>query len=77
MRTLINKTNKANRANNDVRERAHSAGVFLWQIADELGIYDSTLCRMMRKELSDDLKDEIFHIIDKLSNEESEEMQNV
>lgn len=75
MRTLVSKT-KANKANNDVRERAQNAGVYLWQIADGLGMCDSGLSRAMRKELPDDLKVEIFRIIDKLSSEESEDKQN-
>lgn len=49
-----------NIANKDIRTRAKSAGVFMWQIADCLGMHDSGLSRMMRKELAPDYKDRIL-----------------
>lgn len=60
MKTIFNK---------DIRARAENAGVYLWQIADELGMCDSGLSRAMRKELPNDLKERIFSIIDKLAGE--------
>lgn len=58
-----------NVANKDVRARAKSSGVFMWQIAEELGMADSGLSRAMRKELPKDCKERIFAIIDRLSGE--------
>lgn len=55
--------------NQDVRRAAQAAGVKLWQIADRLGITDASFSRMLRKELSDEKKAEIFGIIEKLSKE--------
>ena len=55
--------------NNDIRLRAAGAGVKLWQIADELGIVDSSLSRKLRKELTKEEKEHIFTIIDKLAGE--------
>ncbi len=55
--------------NQDVRRAAQAAGVKLWQIADELGIMDTSFSRMLRKELSDEKKAEIFGIIEKLQKE--------
>lgn len=56
------------RRNQDVREAAKKAGVYLWQIAEEMGIADNTFTRRLRKELSPGEKDRIFAIIKRLSN---------
>lgn len=53
--------------NADIRFKAQSIGVKLWQIADELGLNDGNFSRKLRKELPDAEKEKIMHIIDKLS----------
>lgn len=50
-------------ANIDIRRAAAGAGVKLWQIAEKLGIVDSTLSRKLRHELSTEEKDKIMTII--------------
>lgn len=55
--------------NVDIRRAAAGAGVRLWQIADALGIMDTTFSRKLRKELSQEEKAKIFDIIKKLSEE--------
>lgn len=55
-------------SNQDVRQTATMAGVKLWQIADALGIADSTLSRKLRRELSDAEKKRIYGIISNLAN---------
>lgn len=57
--------------NQDIRMAATRAGVRLWQVADALGIADSTFCRKLRKELPEEEKERIFHIIEELSREVS------
>ncbi len=57
------------KANQDIRERAHLAGVFLWQIADKMGMHDSNFARLLRKELPAERKAHVFRIIDDLSEE--------
>lgn len=57
------------KANEDIRAAAKAARVYLWQIANEMGVADHTLSRMMRKELSKEKKDEAFSIIDRLAKE--------
>ncbi len=52
--------------NQDIREEARKAGVRLWQIADELGISEPTITRLMRKELTAEKKAEILKIIAQL-----------
>lgn len=55
--------------NQDVRAAAKQAGVFLWQIAAELGVNDGNFSRKLRKELPDTEKERIMGIIEKLSKE--------
>lgn len=49
--------------NTDIRETAKQAGVFLYAVADKLGISEPTMTRLLRKELSSDKKAEIKKII--------------
>ena len=58
-------------SNQDIRRTAAGAGVKLWKIADALGIADCSLSRKLRKELPQEEKEEIFTIIQKLSQEVS------
>lgn len=55
--------------NQDIRRTASDAGVRLWQVAEELGVSDSSLSRKLRKELPTDEKERIFSIIERLSQE--------
>ena len=57
--------------NQDIRRTAAGAGVKLWQIADALGITDSSFSRKLRKELPREDKEKIFSIIEKLAQEVS------
>ena len=58
-------------SNQDIRCAAAGAGVKLWKIADALGITDSSFSRKLRKELSQEEKEKIFSIIEKLAQEVS------
>ena len=58
-------------ANTDVKVAARQAGVKLWELADALGIADSTLSRQLRHEFPDEKKQKILEIIDRLSKERS------
>lgn len=55
--------------NNDIRKAAKIAGVFLWQIAEELGVNDGNFSRKLRKELPTAEKEKIFAIIERLAKE--------
>ena len=50
--------------NNDVRTTAKKRNVYLYEIAEVLGIGETTFCRHLRKELSAAQKDEIYAAID-------------
>jgi len=53
--------------NTDIRYAAAGAGVKLWQIADALGIPDSSLSRRLRRELPAEEKEKIREIIVRLA----------
>ena len=42
--------------NTDIRSEIKTAGLYLWQIADALGINDGNFSRKLRHELSDEEK---------------------
>ncbi len=52
--------------NTAIRERIKGAGVFQWQVADQMNISETTLCRMLRKELPDDKREKILEAIEKV-----------
>lgn len=55
--------------NEEIRRYAAGKGVRLWQVADRLGIADTSLSRKLRKELLADGKQEIRRVIDELAKE--------
>lgn len=57
--------------NIEIRNLVKTTGVKMWQIADVFGIADTTLCRKLRKELSQEEKEKIIFIIQRLSREVS------
>ena len=56
--------------NTDIKVAALQAGVKLWELAEALGIADTSLSRKLRRELPDEEKQKILEIIDQLSKEE-------
>ena len=57
--------------NKDIKVKARKSGVLIWEIADRLGIADTSMSRKLRKELPDSEKQEIFKIIDELAAEKA------
>ena len=53
--------------NKDIRNYAKIKGVKLWKIAEQLQITDSTFSRKLRKEFTNEEKEKIYCIIDRLS----------
>lgn len=49
--------------NLDIREEVKKAGLRYWQIAETLNIHENTLCRRLRKELSNQEKEKIRQAI--------------
>lgn len=54
------------KANSDIRTKAKAAGVFLYQVADFLGISEPTLTRKLRRELAEQDKETFFNAIDSI-----------
>ncbi len=59
-------TNYANQANRDVRTAAAAAGICLWEIAEALGVTDSTFSRKLRRELPENEKEAVFRAIERM-----------
>lgn len=61
-----------NSVNANIRTAAKHNGVYLWEVAEALGIQDSALSRKLRKELPEKETVNILRIIDQLAKEKSE-----
>ncbi len=57
--------------NNEIKQRAKEKGVYLWQVAERLGVNDGNFSRKLRKELSHEEKEKIFSIIDNIAKEKT------
>lgn len=55
--------------NIEIRSKAKSCGVHLWEIAAQLGINDGNFSRRLRQELPLEEKKKILEIISKLAKE--------
>lgn len=56
-------------ANQGIRHTAKQNGIKLWQVADRLGIAETTLCRRLRHELPEKEQEQIISIILEMSGE--------
>ena len=59
--------------NADIRAAAKKAGVYLYDIAYQLGISEPTMTRMLRRELSADKKQQLLKTIDLIKSEQEQE----
>ena len=53
--------------NQDIRKEVAAAGLFLYQIAEQLGMNDGNFSRLLRRELPDEKKEQIRGIIQQLA----------
>ncbi|MGN0488378.1 MAG: hypothetical protein ACI4HO_03840 [Ruminococcus sp.] len=63
-------------ANNEIKLMAKKKGMCLWEIADKMGIVDSSFSRKLRHELSQKEKQNIFSIIDQIAAEKAAQKEN-
>lgn len=56
--------------NIDIRAEAKKAGVFIYAIADKLGISEPTMTRLLRSELPEEKKAQIRGIISEIAAEQ-------
>lgn len=54
------------KANSQLREEMRAAKVVLWQIADEMGTTEGTLCKKLRHELPESEKESILAAIGRI-----------
>lgn len=54
------------KANKDIRDYLERYYIKNWQLAKELGVHETTLCRWLRYELSNDKKDKILKAIERI-----------
>lgn len=63
-------------ANEDIRKYAKARGVYLWEIADKLGIHDTAFSKALRYELAQKEKEKIIaHIKQIAANKADEEKE--
>lgn len=60
------------KANNDIRVAANTARVRLWEIADAIGLSDSSFSRKLRREFSNTEKVKILDVIENLRRQKEE-----
>lgn len=58
--------------NMEIRNKAKSCGIRLWEIAAKLGINDGNFSRKLRQELPQEEKEKMLAIIDRLARERQE-----
>lgn len=59
--------------NTEIRAAAKSAGVFLYEIAEKLGVSEPTFNRYLRKELSEAMKAKLLTAIEEIKREHENE----
>lgn len=62
----------ANVANKEIRDAAKEAGIWLWQVAEKLGVNDGNFSRKLRHELLPEDREKVLNIIHELSQEKQE-----
>lgn len=58
------------KSSKDIRTYASVYGIWLWRVAERVGLSDYRLSRLMRRELSPDFKAKLFEAIDQLAIED-------
>ena len=52
--------------NDEIRKAIDDAGLRYWQVAEELGVADTTFTKWLRKELPDEKRSQVMAAIEKL-----------
>ena len=61
------------KANQEIRTRAKQSGVYLWKLAEIMGISEPTITRRLRRELPAAEKAQIMALIDEIAAEKEGE----
>lgn len=71
MKSICVRCNMKNK-NNKIREFAKNKGVYLWQIAERLGMSDANFSRKLRFEFSEKECEMVMNIISEIAEEDNE-----
>ncbi len=52
--------------NDKLRKYLKDNDVYIWQVADELGLHESTLVKKLRRELTEDMEQNIYLVIEQI-----------
>lgn len=55
--------------NPEITQKAAKCGLFYYEIAEKIGIADTTFSRMMRRKLDQDTTEKVLHAIEELAKE--------
>jgi predicted XRE-type DNA-binding protein len=55
-------------ANQQIRNAIREAGLKQWQVAEVYGLHEANFSRLMRKELSGEVREKVLVAIDQLKN---------
>lgn len=58
--------------NTEIRQAAAENGLKLWEVAEALGVADSTFSRKLRRELPSEQRDHILRMISKIAERRAE-----
>ncbi|PID02464.1 hypothetical protein CSV67_09180 [Sporosarcina sp. P2] len=59
------------KANTDVRAYLKQSSIFIWEIAKELEMHESSFYRLLRTEMTDEQKQQIIDVATRIQNERS------
>lgn len=59
------------KANVDIRNHLKESNIFIWEIAKELEMHESSLYRLLRTEMTDEQKQQIIDVSTRIQNERS------
>jgi hypothetical protein len=63
--------------NDNIRQHIKKSGFYSYEVSDKLGVHENTLCRLLRKELSESDKKRIFKALDDLQAESEKELSQI
>ena len=52
--------------NEQIKDLMKENGIYMWQVAKKLNVYETSLCKWFREELSEERKQEILSAIEEI-----------
>lgn len=60
---------KMRKPNQDIRDKIQSSAIFSWMVAARYGVNDTNFSKLLRKDLSQETRRQIYQIIEELKQE--------